>query len=87
MGEEKEFSRADARKMAARLRKSDSWSVDRMRANREDPSASLQRMALESHSEKHYTETAECPECKKERRSTGDETALCEVQFESMMDF
>ena len=31
MGEEKEFSRADARKMAARLRKSDSWSVDRMR--------------------------------------------------------
>ena len=32
MAEKKLFSRADARKMATRLRKSEEWSVERVRA-------------------------------------------------------
>ncbi len=87
MVEKKPFSRADARKMATRLRKSEEWSVERVRASREGASESLKRMAMESHSEKQYAETDGCEDCEKERISSGDETALCPTHFDSMMEF
>ena len=85
--DDRKLSQNEIRKTAARLRNRADWNPERVLGGRE---SLAERVASESRSvqaDRTYSETANCQACEAERRSLGDETALCEAHFEGFMDF
>lgn len=66
-----------------RLRNTPGW--DPTAHTRPSPEDQLRTLGDESRRDRVYDGTAECAECASERKTTGDETALCETHLMEAM--
>ena len=85
MTDGKSFSKRDAERKAAALRRSDEWNPQRVLENRESPLQQLQQESRKTKTAVEYDATISCESCQVQRKETGDDTALCEQHFAEMM--
>ena len=85
MANENSFSKRDAERKAAALRRSDEWNPQRVLENRESPLQQLQQESRRTKTAAEYDATTDCDSCQAQRQETGDETALCDHHFAEMM--
>ena len=86
MTAEKLPSKNQIKREAGRLARDPNWNPERVLANRDSALDALQRESRTARTEALYQENESCTECSAEQALTGDETALCTVHLEALMD-